>query len=65
MVLSGALSLGAYVMLFSNEGLITNTYTLGGWYAAFPVGTAFVFSFMHGTFASNLLSVLGLEPKKA
>ena len=65
MVLSGALSLGAYLLLFSNEALITNTYTLGGWYAALPVGTAFAFSFMHGAFASNLLSVLGLEPKKA
>ena len=65
MVLSGALSLGAYLYLFSNEALVTNTYTLGGWYAALPVGTAFAFSFMHGAFASNLLSVLGLEPKKS
>jgi hypothetical protein len=65
MVVFGALSLGAYTFLFSNEGLVTNTYTLGGWHAIFPVGTAFAFSFIHGAFASNLLSVLGLEPKKS
>lgn len=63
MVLFGAMSLSAYLYLFSNEALVTNTYTLGGWYAVLPVGTAFLFSFMHGAFASNLLNVLGLEPK--
>lgn len=65
MVLFGAMSLGMYGLLFSQEALVTNTYTLGGWYAILPVGTAFAFSFTHGAFASNLLSVLGLEPKKA
>ncbi|PHR26373.1 MAG: hypothetical protein COA36_12340 [Desulfotalea sp.] len=65
MVLFGAMSLGAYALLFSNEALVTNTFTLGGWHAALPVGTAFLFSFMHGAFASNFLDVLGLEAKKA
>lgn len=65
MMLFGALSGAAYWMLFSNVALVTNTYTMGGWHAIFPVGTAFAFSFIHGAFASNLLSVLGLEPKKA
>jgi len=64
MVLFGALSVASYFLLFSNEQLVTQTYTLGGWYAAFPVLTAFFFSFVHGAFASNLLSVLGLEAKK-
>ncbi|BHH82438.1 hypothetical protein [Desulforhopalus sp. 52FAK] len=65
MVLFGAASIGMYSLLFSNEGMITNTYTLGGWHAIFPVGTAFAFSFIHGAFASNFLGVLGLEPKKS
>lgn len=65
MVLFGAASIGMYTMLFSNEALVTDTFTLGGWYAAFPVGAAFAFSFIHGAFASNFLSVLGLEPKKS
>lgn len=64
MVLFGAASLGLYYGLLANEGLITNTYTLGGWHAVFPVGTAFAFSFIHGAFASNFLTVLGLEAKK-
>lgn len=64
MVLFGAVSAAAYVLLFTNETLITKTFTLGGWYAACPVLTAFFFSFIHGAFASNLLSVLGLEAKK-
>ena len=64
MVLFGAMSVSAYMLLFSNETLITQTYTLGGWHAAFPVMTAFLFSFVHGAFASNLLSVIGLEAKK-
>lgn len=65
MILFGAMSLGAYSLLFSNEALVTNTYTLGGWHAVLPVGTAFLFSFMHGAFASNFLDVLGLEAKKS
>lgn len=64
MMLFGGVSLSAYYLLFSNESLVTNTFTLGGWHAAFPVVTAFFFSFVHGAFASNFLSVLGLEAKK-
>jgi hypothetical protein len=30
----------------------------------YPVGAAFFFSFIHGAFASNLLSSIGLEAKK-
>lgn len=65
MLLFGAASGSAYLLLFSNAALVTNTYTLGGWHAIFPVGTAFAFSFIHGAFASNLLSVLGLEAKQS
>ena len=64
MLLFGAMSISAYLFLFSNETLVTKTFTLGGWHAAFPVMTAFAFSFVHGAFASNLLSVLGIEARK-
>lgn len=64
MMLFGTMSAAAYLFLFSNETLVTQTFTLGGWHAAFPVMTAFLFSFVHGAFASNLLSVIGLEAKK-
>lgn len=60
----GSISLTAYVLLFQNEKLITETFTMGGWYAAYPVLTALAFSFIHGAFGSSLLSVLGLEAKK-
>jgi len=64
MIIFGALSLAGYVLLITNQKLVTEVFTLGGWHAVYPVGTALVFSFIHGAFASNLLSVLGLEAKK-
>lgn len=60
----GLISLSLYLIVFKNERLVTQTFTMGGWYAAFPVGTALIFSFIHGAFASNLLSILGIEAKK-
>jgi hypothetical protein len=63
-LLFGAISISAYVVLFKNEALITDVFTMGGWRTLFPVLTAFLFSFVHGAFASNLLSCLGLEAKK-
>ena len=63
-IIFGAISLSAYVLLFTNEKLVTEIFTVGGWRGAYPVGAAFFFSFIHGAFASNLLSSLGLEAKK-
>lgn len=64
MIIFGAISLTSYIVLFANEAWVTDTYTKGGYYAIYPIVTAFWFSFMHGTFGSSLLSVLGLEAKK-
>jgi len=61
----GALSGFLYYLVFSNEEWVTTTYTKGGWYAIYPVGTALIFSFVHGAFASNLLSLLGIEAKSS
>jgi uncharacterized integral membrane protein len=63
-VIFGAISISFYVLLFSNETLVTDTYTKGGIYTLYPIGTVFLFSFIHGAFASNLLSLLGIEAKK-
>ena len=60
----GAISLSGYVLLFSNERLVMETFTKGGIYTLMPVLTAFFFSFFHGPFGSNFLSCLGLEAKK-
>ncbi len=64
-IIFGVISLASYSILFSNEGWVTDTYTKGGYYSVYPIITAFWFSFMHGTFGSNLLGVLGLEAKKS
>ena len=64
MVFFGILSLSAYLILFANDGWVMNNYTAGGWHFVFPVGTALIFSFIHGAFASNLISSLGIEAKK-
>ncbi|MFH1021221.1 MAG: hypothetical protein V1782_11535 [Pseudomonadota bacterium] len=63
-IIFGTMSLSAYYMLFTNEKLVTEIFTMGGWRWVYPVGAAFFFSFIHGAFASNLLSTLGLEAKK-
>jgi hypothetical protein len=34
-------------------------------YTTLPIVTVFYFSFLHGAFASNVLSVLGLEAAKS
>ena len=63
-IIFGTMSLSAYYLLFTNEKLVTEVFTMGGWRWVYPVGAAFFFSFIHGAFASNLLSALGLEAKK-
>ena len=63
-VVVGAVSLVMYVALFTHQEWVTETFTKGGYYAAYPIVAAFLFSFIHGAFASNLLSSLGLEAKK-
>ena len=64
MVVFGGISLSGYVALITHQQWVNETYTMGGWHAAYPVVTALIFSFVHGAFASNLLTVLGIEAKK-
>jgi hypothetical protein len=64
MMVFGAISLSGYIALLTNQNWFNEVYTLGGWHAVYPVATALLFSFIHGAFASNLLSVLGIEAKK-
>jgi hypothetical protein len=64
MLAFGVLSLTGYVLLIKNQQWVTETYTKGGINTIWPIGTAFLFSFIHGAFASNFLSFLGLEAKK-
>jgi amino acid permease len=63
-VLLAAASIGLYAALFANESLVVEYYTKGNFYAALPVMTAFLFSFVHAGFASQCLEVLGLTARK-
>ena len=62
-----ALGLGTaaiYAAVFLNLGTVMRLFTKGGWFAALPVATVFLVSFVHGAFASNLWSCLGIEATK-
>ncbi|MFP3867896.1 MAG: hypothetical protein ACLFUU_07015 [Desulfobacteraceae bacterium] len=60
----GALSAVLYAAVFTNSTTVTTYFTMGGLYAALPVATAMIFSFVHGAFASNFWSVLGIEASR-
>lgn len=57
----GAVSAVLYAAVFTHANFIVHFFAKGGVYAALPVATVFVFSFAHGSFASNLWSALGIE----
>lgn len=61
MILFGAVSSLLYLAVFTHSSSVMEYFTKGGYYAALPVATVFIFSFIHGTFASKLWSVLGIE----
>lgn len=60
MALFGALSAGLYGVVFANSEWVMEQFTRGAWYAALPVATVFLFSFVHGAFANYLWSVMGV-----
>ena len=64
MIVFGAISGAMYYVVLTNQVLVMDVFTRGGIYTAWPICTALVFSFIHGAFASNFLSVLGIEAKK-
>ncbi len=62
-----ALGLGAaaiYAAVFWNTGTVMQYFTRGGLYAALPIATVFLVSFVHGAFAHNFWSCLGIEATK-
>ena len=62
-----ALGLGTvaiYAAVFWNSGSVMQYFTKGGLYAALPIATVFLVSFVHGAFAHNLWSCLGIEATK-
>ena len=60
----GLITAALYAAIFLNTGLVMKYFTKGGLYALLPVGTAFLFSFIHGAFTGNFWSALGIEASK-
>jgi len=63
-VVFGILSALALVFVFKNQDMMTDVTSRGGSYAALPILVAFYFSFVHGGFAGNVLSLMGIEAAK-
>ncbi len=64
-IIFGVLSIGLYALLFVKEDLVNSTFGKGGAYALLPIATAFLFSFVHGSFTGNFWSALGIEAAKS
>ncbi len=63
-IVFGGMAAALYAAVFLNGGTVMKYFTKGGWYAALPIVTVFAVSFVHGAFASNLWSLLGIEATK-
>jgi hypothetical protein len=63
-IIMGIVSIGLYAALLMNQGAINDYVGRGGAYALLPILTAFVFSFVHGSFTGNFWTSLGVEAKK-
>ena len=59
----GAASAAVYGVVFQHASAITEIFSRGGVYAAAPIATVFLVSYVHGGFASNLWSALGITAK--
>ncbi len=53
-----------YAAVFLNVETVMNYFTRGAWYAALPVATVFVFSFVHGAFSSKFWDLMGIQATK-
>jgi hypothetical protein len=61
----GLATAALYAAVFMNSDTIMNYFTRGGWFAALPVATVFLFSYVHGTFSHNVWEVMGIRaPQK-
>jgi F0F1-type ATP synthase assembly protein I len=64
LIVMGCISIALYAALLLNQDIINRYFALGGTYAFLPIATAFLFSFVHGTFTGNFWTVLGIEAAK-
>jgi hypothetical protein len=52
-----------YALLYFYDREVVELCGRGGWWFAFPVTVAFVFSIFHGNFTGLFWDVLGVRPK--
>ncbi len=57
----GVATVALYAAVFTHTGSIMAYFTRGGWYAALPLATVFVFSFVHGAFSHHVWEMLGIR----
>ena len=61
MLVMGLISIALYALLLAKQDDVNVIFGQGGWYAFLPIITAFVFSFIHGSFTGDFWIVLGIE----
>ena len=64
MIFMGVLSIALYAVLLIKQDIINEYVGRGSVYAFLPIITAFLFSYVHGTFTGNFWTVLGIEAAK-
>lgn len=64
LIITGVLSVGLYAALLMNQDILNTTFGKGGMFAFLPIITAFIFSYIHGTFTGHFWTVLGVEASK-
>jgi len=64
LIIMGVLSVAMYATLLLKQDIINQYFARGGAYAILPIATAFLFSFVHGSFTGNFWTVLGIEAAK-
>ena len=65
MVFFGIGSIALYAVLLLEQEVITDYFSHGGvMYALLPIGTAFIFSFVHGSFTGSFWTVMGIKAAK-
>lgn len=62
-VILGIISAALYLLLYIFSDQILRWSERGHWYFVVPVGTAFVFSFVHGAFTGHFWDLLGIKAK--
>ncbi len=57
----GLATVALYAAVFLNSDTVMTYFTRGGVYAALPVASVFVFSYVHGTFSHLIWEMLGIR----